>query len=333
MDYEKVAQKNDVNAQSVLFNRKELMLKLTKYSTRYQSLSYDDEIFCCQNVEVNLLSISSIPSAGEKIPGDVIDVKFIIIKYLLGKENYSSAIQKAVDQQYKFLHVSDKSQQNLSSGISIPTADENYLVVKDTILDEKANAVERTKDDGVKRRKAFDSTVCSRGMCFKSLPGLVGLNTSKRMDYVKEVKEIKSTLEAEAVGVYDDEGAVAQVDCLINCENGEDLPVGWNVSLQFGGDALRPHASGWLDNPLVWSEHKRSKIMVEMEMISSIQNNPSTVDAVALGIIFYYPGKCFSGDFVSYRYYPINLSCLGLVLQMMTCVLQALDATEIFPRK
>ena len=123
------------------------------------------------------------------------------------------------------------------------------------------------------------------------------------------------------------------MDCLINCENGEDLPVGWNVSLQFGGDALRPHASGWLDNPLVWSEHKRSKIMVEMEMISSIQNNPSTVDAVALGIIFYYPGKCFPGDFVSYRYYPINLSCLGLVLQMMTYVLQALDTTDIFSRK
>ena len=96
---------------------------------------------------------------------------------------------------------------------------------------------------------------------------------------------------------------------------------------KFGGNALRPYTSGWLENSFVLSEHKLNKIMVETKIISSY------VDAVALGIILNYPGNCFPGDFVSNRYYPINLSCLGLVLLMMTCVLQALDTTDIFSRK
>ena len=187
------------------------------------------------------------------------------------------------------------------------------------------SAIKCKKHDGVKQRKAFDSTIYSRNMCSKSLPRLVGPNTSKRI-------EIKSTLEA-AVGVYDEVCADALVDCSIDHENDEDLPEGWNVTFKLGGNVVRSYTFGWLDKSLVLSEHKRSKFMVEMDMLSFKHNYLSNVDAAALGIILYYPGKCLPGDFVSYRYYPINLSCLGLVLQMMTCVLQALDATEIFSRK
>ena len=45
-----------------------------------------------------------------------------------------------------------------------------------------------------------------------------------------------------------------------------------------GGNALRPHASGRLDKSLVLSDHKVNKIMVEMEMLSSLYSNLSDTE-------------------------------------------------------
>ena len=43
------------------------------------------------------------------------------------------------------------------------------------------------------------------------------------------------------------------VDCSIDCENDENLLEGWKVSLKFNGNAVRSHASRWLENSLVLS--------------------------------------------------------------------------------
>ena len=87
MDVNAKAPENVVYVQSALFNRKELMLKLTKCSTRCQSLSYDNEICYGQNVPENLLSILSSPRVKVRIHSNVIDVKQVMIKYLHRKEN------------------------------------------------------------------------------------------------------------------------------------------------------------------------------------------------------------------------------------------------------
>ena len=134
---------NRVKVQRVLLNWKELS-NVRKFNIRCQYLSHHVDKICGQNVKVNLLSISSIPSGEEKIQGDVIDEK-LLIKYLHGKENNSSANRRAVDQQLKFLHGNDKSWQVSSNECKVLTVDENYEVFKDTIMDEKANADKRTK--------------------------------------------------------------------------------------------------------------------------------------------------------------------------------------------
>ena len=151
------------------------MLNPRNSSIRYQNLLYVDKI-CGQNVTSILLSILSIPGVEVKIHGDVIDVKYVMIKYPPGKENTSSTNGRAAHQQYKFLYVKDKRKQNFSSGSNILAIDENYNVVVDNVMDEKANAVKKTKvrfsmycrsaiefsnADGFKRVKAFDSIAYS----------------------------------------------------------------------------------------------------------------------------------------------------------------------------
>ena len=106
--------------------------------------------------------------------------------------------------------------------------------------------------------------------------------------------------------------------CTFDCQS---LYCGEGILSKFQ-TALCSHSSLWLERS--WLAQKQyeediwSMSKLDKNLVYSVNVNLSTVDAATLGIILNYPGKCFPGDFVSYRYYPINLSCLGLVLQMMT---------------
>ena len=138
-----------------------------------------------------------------------------MIKYLHGKENYSSSFRKADtvkadDQHFKFLHFNDNSLQTSLSGCKVLAVQENCEVVKNTVKDEKANAVKWTKGlfsmycrnaavcskyDGINCRKAFDPTVYSLCVSFKSLQKWKRSDSSKRMEDVIEAVECKATVD------------------------------------------------------------------------------------------------------------------------------------------
>ena len=111
--------------------------------------------------------------------------------------------------------------------------------------------------------------------------------------------------------------------CTFDCQaqNYGDFYGGEEILSKFQTDVLCSHSSQWLERTWLSQEQYDEEIWPLstldknfVELMDSANVNLSTVDAATLGIILNYPGKCFSGDFVPYRYYPINLSCLGLVL-------------------
>ena len=67
--------------------------------------------------------------------------------------------------------------------------------------------------------------------------------------------------------------------CSVACENNENLPEGWKVTLKFdGNNAVRPHASRWLETSLVLSEQTFTKNIVEMKMLSSLYSDLSDIE-------------------------------------------------------
>ena len=101
--------KSPENVQIVYFYWKEVILKLSKYSIRYQSLAYVDRIFYCQTVKDDCLSISSIPSAEEKVESNAIDVQDVLIEYVNGYVKKFSSILRANSQMLKFCSGDDEN--------------------------------------------------------------------------------------------------------------------------------------------------------------------------------------------------------------------------------
>ena len=128
--------------------------------------------------------------------------------------------------------------------------------------------------------------------------------------------------------------------CTFDCQsNTENLYDGELIFSKFQTDALCTLPSRWLER--FW----RSQVQYEeilslrtldrnlVELIASVIVNLTTVYAATLGIILNYPGKYFPGDFILQIILLFNLCCLGLVLPLMTCCLQALDPTDENSRK
>ena len=127
IDYEKVnldlmtnlnleeKMKSPENVQIVHFYWKEVILKLSKYSIQYQSLAYVDRILFFQTVKDNCLSISSIPSAEEKVESNAIDVQDVLMEYVNGNVNKYSSTRRANSQILKFCRCDDENRQSYSN--------------------------------------------------------------------------------------------------------------------------------------------------------------------------------------------------------------------------
>ena len=142
------------------------------------------------------------------------------------------------------------------------------------------SVIDYDKDESIKHRKAFDSTAYSSGRSSKSSPKLERSLTSRRIDDVKEVQEVALTLEA------DDQGGSFGVEVVTNakvirsidCEDDEDLSEGWNITFKFrNAYSVRSHPSRWLEKSFVLSEHRFTKNIVAMKMLSSLYSNLSDV--------------------------------------------------------
>ena len=120
-------------------------------------------------------------------------------------------------------------------------------------------------------------------------------------------------------------------DC--QCQSKEDLYGGEGIVSKFQTDVLCSLPSGWLDESIALGRLPQilsttSKHLMDLNYFFNCYQ--MWIPWVYLSR---YPGKYFPGESLTYRFLPFNLCCLGLVLPLMTCCLQALDPTDENSRK
>ena len=118
----------------------------------------------------------------------------------------------------------------------------------------------------------------------------------------------------------------SQYCCSESCRNCEELPDGWKVILKTKVHAVRPLPSRWLDGSWHLPDHYDGGIL-------SLNTFLVNVDEATLGKTSNTQGKVSQVNRFLAVFYSLIFCCLGLVLPLMTCSLDAFDPTEENARK
>ena len=262
-----------MTARRIFLYLNEGMLNVDANRIRYQNLLADDEKFCGQNDKGDLLPLPNLPRVKDEIHSDDIDARNVMLEYLHENVNIVSCTASQILRIFhgnvvKIVNEASKTgdddvmkcKLSVTEGklqcSSLATLDVNYVVVNDAVIyDEDQGAVDHKKYVSISLTNAI--LLCTQsGRSLQYPKWLDESDASLRLEEsvastrMDDRDEKRINICFTAVEFRPDDVAEAEVNYSTICENDNDLPEGWKVTLNFLGDAVRVHSSQWLDKSI-----------------------------------------------------------------------------------